>query len=397
MNFDWAADVRKYAPYADGDVIAAIAQYCRTEPMPAAYAEVTGTVQVREQFLKHKLGLMWADADLDHAIDDVRRRMAGDFLRNRVTVYYLLAERFNCLHVFQVHHGHTETAPAEHGADHAEPEQVWHEEVPHEEPMHDEVPHEHVVHEVHEFVPEPATFAEAGIGAALIAETLTHQPAHPVYEPVEEPADMPRGSLAWLLWLLLGLLLLGLLLWMVGCQPHPAGNVQPVASAAASDSAAAEDDSSEAATAAAAVPGAPATPAAAVPGAPATPTTAPIAMMAAPEAGVITETRDGKPAVKVYFRTGSAWLVSAFRPAAQSLKAYLADHAGATLAVSGFADKTGSPDINAVIAKERASRVKAALVAAGIPDASVALIKPADVVDSSDTNGNGRRVDVTVK
>jgi hypothetical protein len=52
---------------------------------------------VRTNFLKKKLGLDVADGDLDAAIMAVRDKMKGDRTKNRVTVYYLLAERLGKL------------------------------------------------------------------------------------------------------------------------------------------------------------------------------------------------------------------------------------------------------------------------------------------------------------
>lgn len=40
------------------------------------------------------------DATLDAAIADVGQQMKGDRTKNRVTVYYLLAERFGLLNLF---------------------------------------------------------------------------------------------------------------------------------------------------------------------------------------------------------------------------------------------------------------------------------------------------------
>jgi hypothetical protein len=50
--------------------------------------------------LNKKLGLTESDADLDKAIMAIAEKMKGDRTKNRVTVYYLLAERFGKLSVF---------------------------------------------------------------------------------------------------------------------------------------------------------------------------------------------------------------------------------------------------------------------------------------------------------
>jgi hypothetical protein len=52
------------------------------------------------RFLKKKLGLTAPDAELDAAISAVGETMKADRTRNRVTVYYLLADRFGKLSQF---------------------------------------------------------------------------------------------------------------------------------------------------------------------------------------------------------------------------------------------------------------------------------------------------------
>ena len=57
--------------------------------------------RVRDSWLKKKLALTQDDATLDAAVQDVVKRMADAGRRNkeRVTVYYLLAEKFDKLGV----------------------------------------------------------------------------------------------------------------------------------------------------------------------------------------------------------------------------------------------------------------------------------------------------------
>jgi hypothetical protein len=50
--------------------------------------------------LKKKLGLTNPDVDLDKAIMAVGDKMKGDPTKNRVTVYYLLADHFGKLSAF---------------------------------------------------------------------------------------------------------------------------------------------------------------------------------------------------------------------------------------------------------------------------------------------------------
>ncbi len=65
-----------------------------------SFSDATEVGRVRENYLKKKLGLTQSDVDLDEAIASVGERMKGDRTRNRVTVYYLLAEHFRKLSVF---------------------------------------------------------------------------------------------------------------------------------------------------------------------------------------------------------------------------------------------------------------------------------------------------------
>ena len=99
MAEDWAANVKKYVPDADDDIIAGIVRYCgialqKRDSSLVSFTDPAETGRVRENFLKKKLGLTDPDADLDAAIAGVGEKMKGENFRNRVTVYYLLADHF---------------------------------------------------------------------------------------------------------------------------------------------------------------------------------------------------------------------------------------------------------------------------------------------------------------
>ncbi len=105
MDEDWSIDVRKYVPDASAAVIAGIVRYCgialrNRDSSLVSFTDPAETDRVRENFLKKKLGLTDPDATLDSAIAAVGERMSGDPTRNRVTVYYLLAEHFGKLGLF---------------------------------------------------------------------------------------------------------------------------------------------------------------------------------------------------------------------------------------------------------------------------------------------------------
>ncbi len=114
-------------------------------------------------------------------------------------------------------------------------------------------------------------------------------------------------------------------------------------------------------------------------------------------AGVTSEMRDGKPVVKVYFDSGMTGVAPDFANTAGGLKSWLDTHSGATLAVSGYSDPSGNAAVNATLAKQRAQAVQSALVAAGIPATSAALVKPDAAIDATTAKDAARRVEVVVK
>lgn len=112
MAEDWAIDVKKYVPDADDAVIAAIVRHCgialrNRDSSLVSFTDPAETDRVREGYCRKKLGLTDPDPVIDAAIARVGERMSGDTTRNRVTVYYLLAEAFGKLGLF----GAVETTP----------------------------------------------------------------------------------------------------------------------------------------------------------------------------------------------------------------------------------------------------------------------------------------------
>ena len=105
MAEDWAVDVKKYVPNADEKAIAAIVRHCgialqKRDSALVSFTDKTELARVRDSFLKKKLGLTAPDADLDKAIQSVGEKLKGDNSKNRVTVYYLLADHFGKLAAF---------------------------------------------------------------------------------------------------------------------------------------------------------------------------------------------------------------------------------------------------------------------------------------------------------
>ena len=106
MAEDWLSDVRKYAPGAEPDDVAGIVRYCgialrKRDSSLVSFSSPEETARVRENFLKKKLALDHSDSALDDAIASVGERMKADRTKNRVTVYYLLAEHFDKLPAFR--------------------------------------------------------------------------------------------------------------------------------------------------------------------------------------------------------------------------------------------------------------------------------------------------------
>lgn len=105
MAKDWASDVKKYAPNADDKAIAGIVRHCgialqKVDSSLVSFSDKAETDRVREGFLKKKLALTDDDATLDKAIASVGEKMKEDRTKNRVTVYYLLADHFGKLGLF---------------------------------------------------------------------------------------------------------------------------------------------------------------------------------------------------------------------------------------------------------------------------------------------------------
>jgi hypothetical protein len=106
MAEDWAADVKKYAPDADDAAIKGIVRHCgialqKRDSALVAFSDKAETDRVRDGFMKKKLALTDSDADLDASLAEVGQVLKGDHTKNRVTVYYLLAEKYGKLDLFR--------------------------------------------------------------------------------------------------------------------------------------------------------------------------------------------------------------------------------------------------------------------------------------------------------
>ena len=97
--------------------------------------------------------------------------------------------------------------------------------------------------------------------------------------------------------------------------------------------------------------------------------------------------------IGVHFATGSAVLDATATQALAALAEALKGNQS-RLAITGYADATGSHDANVALARARAVAVRDALVAAGVAAARLQLREPRDVIGSG-SNDEARRVDLT--
>lgn len=105
MAEDWAIDVKKYASDADDTAISNIVKYCgialrSRDSSLVSFTDERELTRVKVNFLRKRLGLSNSDGELNRAISAVGEKMKSDHTRNRVTVYYLLAEHFGKLSLF---------------------------------------------------------------------------------------------------------------------------------------------------------------------------------------------------------------------------------------------------------------------------------------------------------
>ena len=424
-----------------------------------SFSDKAETDRVRNNFLKKKLGLTQADSVLDAAIAKVGEQMKADRTKNRVTVYYLLAADLGQLGAFAKAAPAAKKAPAAKPAKAAATAKAPAVKAPAAKTATTKAapktaaakptaakaatkapvkaapakaapaakapakaatapakkaaapakkaaapakkpaapaklvnkPAAKVEAAVEAVKAAPAATMAAAVGAAAVVGAAATGAASMVKDAASGAADkvaaaMPAASkptpaaaapaddgseMNWLWWVI-GLAVLAFLAWWWFSSRNPDATEGNTTEAAASAAA------SEVGTDLAAAP---------VEG-----------TVTIPQgAGVTSEMRDGKPVVKVYFDSGMTGVAPDFANTAGGLKSWLDTHSGATLAVSGYSDPSGNAAINAKLAKQRAQAVQSALVAAGIPATSAALVKPDAAIDATTAKDAARRVEVVVK
>ena len=92
-------DVKRYAANADEKAVAGIVKHLgialrSKDASLVSCSSKDELARVRDSWCKKKLGLTDADADIDKVINEVCDAMKGDQRKQRVTFYYLLAEKY---------------------------------------------------------------------------------------------------------------------------------------------------------------------------------------------------------------------------------------------------------------------------------------------------------------
>ena len=101
-----------------------------------------------------------------------------------------------------------------------------------------------------------------------------------------------------------------------------------------------------------------------------------------------------QPPFQIFFATGQSALDDKAQATLQQAVQWLQNHQDVKIALSGYVDATGSAQVNADIAKQRAQAVAKALTDAGIAGDRIELRKPQTITDSTRADEQARRVDI---
>ena len=104
--------------------------------------------------------------------------------------------------------------------------------------------------------------------------------------------------------------------------------------------------------------------------------------------------KDALPAA-INFDLGKSELPGSSAEAIKAVAAMLRGNKDAKIQVSGFTDKTGDPDKNKELAKARALAVKDAMIAVGVAETQIVLVRP-DLVMTVGNAEEARRVELTL-
>ncbi len=98
---------------------------------------------------------------------------------------------------------------------------------------------------------------------------------------------------------------------------------------------------------------------------------------------------------QVFFALGKSEVSPDSEAALQAAKAALSEPGESALVLSGFHDASGSPEVNAKVAKQRAFAVRDALAAAGVDVSRIRFERPQVTLDGGDAK-LARRVDISI-
>ncbi|MCB1961244.1 MAG: OmpA family protein [Rhodocyclaceae bacterium] len=106
----------------------------------------------------------------------------------------------------------------------------------------------------------------------------------------------------------------------------------------------------------------------------------------------------GEPQLKLYFEVGQSALSEGAKTDLSALAGIVSQMGAgeAVVLISGYHDESGTAEVNAEIAKQRAVNVRNALLGHGIAPATVLLRKP-EVTLGGDDPAEARRVEVRVQ
>ena len=102
---NYADNIKKYTSNVDEDAIKGIVRHLgialrNKDSSLVAASDPTEVARVRDGFMKKKLALTAPDSELDAALKEVLTKMKPERDKSRVTVCYLLAEKFGKLEMF---------------------------------------------------------------------------------------------------------------------------------------------------------------------------------------------------------------------------------------------------------------------------------------------------------
>lgn len=102
MSAEYVTDLKRYQPQLNEQAVDKIVKHLgialkSRDGSIVSCSSKDELARVRDSWLKKKLAITDDDAKLDAAIKDICEQMKGDKNKNRVTFYYLLAEKFGKL------------------------------------------------------------------------------------------------------------------------------------------------------------------------------------------------------------------------------------------------------------------------------------------------------------